>query len=184
MTEDMLQKTNLSKLLPKFLKKGGQKVKDLTQKILDNATASTKRKQESDRLSKEDVKSTEKSDPVGMKRLREADGGLHAATKRIATANKDASKMPLSNGPKAVPAKAVPARPKANIVAPKPISLFGTLSSASKRPGTTNAERAAAAAAAKTAYVSIYLRSTMVLTFAQSCPKREDAASKTCILLW
>ncbi|KAJ6058141.1 uncharacterized protein N7446_007724 [Penicillium canescens] len=152
MTEDMLQKTNLSKLLPKFLKKGGQQVKDLTQKILDNATASTKRKQENDKLPKEDaVKSIEKPDPVGMKRPREADGGPQAGTKRMATANKDASKAPVGNGPKGAQAKAVPARPKANIVAPKPISLFGTLSSASKRPGTTNAERAAAAAAAKTA---------------------------------
>jgi hypothetical protein len=40
------------------------------------------------------------------------------------------------------------ARPKANVVAPKPTSLFGSLSSASKKPGTSNAARAAAAAAA------------------------------------
>ncbi|OQD89686.1 hypothetical protein PENANT_c002G06485 [Penicillium antarcticum] len=151
MTEDMLQKTNLSKLLPKFLKKGAQQVKDLTQKILDNATASTKRKQENDKLPKEDVKITEKPDPAGMKRPREADGSLQAGTKRMATANKDASKTAVGNGTKGAQAKAVPARPKANIVAPKPISLFGALGSASKRPGTTNAERAAAAAAAKTA---------------------------------
>ncbi|KAJ5749300.1 uncharacterized protein N7511_010996 [Penicillium nucicola] len=151
MTEDMLQKTNLSKLLPKFLKKGVPQVKDLTQKILDNAIASTKRKQENDKPPKEDVKSVEKPDPAGIKRPREADGSLQAGTKRMATANKDASKIAVGNGSKGAPAKAVPARPKANIVAPKPISLFGALGSASKRPGTTNAERAAAAAAAKIA---------------------------------
>jgi hypothetical protein len=49
------------------------------------------------------------------------------------------------------PANAAAPRPRANIVAPKPSSLFGALSSASKRPGTTNAERAAAQAAAKPA---------------------------------
>jgi hypothetical protein len=41
-----------------------------------------------------------------------------------------------------------PTRPKPNIVAPKPTSLFGSLASASKKPGTSNAARAAAAAAA------------------------------------
>jgi hypothetical protein len=40
------------------------------------------------------------------------------------------------------------ARPKASIVPPKPTSLFGSLASASKKPGTSNAARAAAAAAA------------------------------------
>lgn len=160
LTEDMLQKTNLSKLLPKFLKKGGQQVKDLTQKILDNAAASTKRKQESEKSTKEEhpkgfLADQPKGD-AGAKRPREADNNLQPGAKRMAVANtlKDANKLAPGNGPakgaqSSKPTGAAVLRPKPNIVAPKPTSLFGTLSSASKRPGTTNADRAAAAAAAK-----------------------------------
>lgn len=160
-----MQKTNLSKLLPKFLKKGGQQVKDLTQKILDNAAASTKRKQDNEKSVKEDpyLKGPLANQPkgdAGVKRPREADGSLQHGIKRMAVTlnSKDASKVaPTGNGPaKAAqvskPAGAAALRPKANIVAPKPTSLFGTLSSASKRPGTTNADRAAAAAATKPTY--------------------------------
>ncbi|KAJ5793520.1 hypothetical protein N7457_000119 [Penicillium paradoxum] len=162
LTEDMMQKTNLSKLLPKFLKKGGQQVKDLTQKILDNAAASTKRKQENEKSVKEEplVKGPSATQPkgdAGLKRPREVEGNLQHGTKRMAvtTALKDTSKVvPTGNGPAkgaqaTKPSGAAALRPKATIVAPKPTSLFGTLSSASKRPGTTNADRAAAAAAAK-----------------------------------
>ncbi|KAJ5404706.1 hypothetical protein N7465_005990 [Penicillium sp. CMV-2018d] len=160
LTEDMLQKTNLSKLLPKFLKKGGQQVKDLTQKILDNAAASTKRKQESEKPSKEENPKGPLADQpkgdAGAKRPREADNNLQPGAKRMAVANtlKDANKLAPGNGPakgaqSSKPTGAAVLRPKPNIVAPKPTSLFGTLSSASKRPGTTNADRAAAAAAAK-----------------------------------
>lgn len=167
-----MQKTNLSKLLPKFLKKGGQQVKDLTQKILDNAAASTKRKQENEKSVKEEssVKRPLANQPkgdAGIKRPREADGNLQPGTKRVAvtTALKDASKVgPTGNGPakgaqSSKPSGGAALRPKANIVAPKPTSLFGTLNSASKRPGTTNADRAAAAAAAaKPKYVLIRIR--------------------------
>lgn len=166
LTEDLMQKTNLSKLLPKFLKKGGQQVKDLTQKILDNAAASTKRKHESEKSAKEDshprsVLADQPKGEAGVKRPREADSNLQSGTKRMAVTNplKDVNKhAPASNGPvkgaqSSKPTGAAVLRPKANIVAPKPTSLFGTLSSASKRPGTTNADRAAAAAAAKPTYV-------------------------------
>ncbi|CAI7624957.1 unnamed protein product [Penicillium glandicola] len=162
LSEDIMQKTNLSKLLPKFLKKGGQQVKDLTQKILDNAAASTKRKQESEKLAKEGsnpkgLPADQSKGDTGVKRPREADSNLQPGTKRMAVANnlKDVNKLGstgngLAKGAQSSkPIGTAVLRPKANIVAPKPTSLFGTLSSASKRPGTTNADRAAAAAAAK-----------------------------------
>ncbi|KAJ5211327.1 Zinc finger CCCH-type [Penicillium cf. griseofulvum] len=161
LTEDLMQKTNLSKLLPKFLKKGSQQVKDLTQKILDNAAASTKRKQESEKSAKEEsnpkaLLADQPKGDAGVKRPREADSNLQPGTKRMAVANtlKDVNKLTSGNGQakgaqSSKPAGAAVLRPKPNIVAPKPTSLFGTLSSASKRPGTTNADRAAAAAAAK-----------------------------------
>lgn len=150
-----MAKTNLSKLLPKLLKKGGQEVKNLTQKILDNAAASTKRKQENDKATKDEPQAKGGSaDNTGMKRLRDADGGLQSATKRMAvtSSSKDAGKPAPGAVKGAQTSKlsgATTLRPKPNVVVPKPSSLFGTLSSASKRPGTTNAERAAAAAAAK-----------------------------------
>lgn len=160
----MLQKTNLSKLLPKLLKKGSQQAKDLTQKILDNAAASTKRKQESEKPTKEENPKGPLTDQpkgdAGAKRPREADNNMQPGAKRMAVANtlKDANKLAAGNGPakgaqSSKPTGAAVLRPKPNIVAPKPTSLFGTLSSASKRPGTTNADRAAAAAAAKPTYV-------------------------------
>ncbi|KAJ5480559.1 Zinc fingerCCCH-type [Penicillium desertorum] len=162
LTEDLLQKTNLSKLLPKFLKKGGQQVKDLTQKILDNAAASTKLKQDGEKSAKEEshpksVSADQPKGDTGVKRPREMDSNLQPGAKRMAVPNtvKDVNKVaPAGNGPakgaqSSKPNGAAALRPKANIVAPKPTSLFGTLSSASKRPGTTNADRAAAAAAAK-----------------------------------
>ncbi|KAJ6143991.1 hypothetical protein N7471_003444 [Penicillium samsonianum] len=155
LTEDMLQKTNLSKLLPKFLKKGSQQVKDLTQKILDNAAASTKRKQEGEKPTKEEsnpngLLADQPKGDAGVKRPREADSNLQPGAKRMAVANtlKDANKLaPASNGPAKGAQSIKPTG--AAVLRPKPNISFGTLSSASKRPGTTNADRAAAAAAAK-----------------------------------
>jgi hypothetical protein len=63
-------------------------------------------------------------------------------------------KRPVEGAQNGKAATTAAPRPRANVVAPKPSSLFGALSSASKRPGTTNAERAAAIAAGKPAYVS------------------------------
>ncbi|PLB53439.1 hypothetical protein P170DRAFT_349544 [Aspergillus steynii IBT 23096] len=169
MDDEALQKTNVAKLLPRFVKKGGPKVRGLAQRILDNAAASTKRKQENGKPgSKEgspnkngtsaDTAAADglRPEATGAKRVREGDNnGLPATKKMVVTSNIKNSSKPsnptTANG--AVkkpqdPAAAIASRPKANIIAPKPTNLFGSLSSASKRPGTSNAERAAAAAAA------------------------------------
>ena len=168
----MLQKTNVAKLLPRFSKKGGQTVKDLAKKIQDNAASSTKRKQGSkeDSPSKNttpDATTTNGSrvEAAGSKRPRDGEskeGSVQPAAKRMVvtsntknpgssgTANGATAKRPQETGQDAKATVAAAARPKANIVAPKPTNLFGSLSSAKKRPGTSNAERAAAAAAAKT----------------------------------
>ncbi|KAL4809912.1 hypothetical protein BDV18DRAFT_50362 [Aspergillus unguis] len=167
--EDVLQKTNVAKLLPRFMKKGTPEVKALAQTILENAAASTKRKQENGKPgSKEgspakipasDTAAVDgtRRDISGSKRLRDGEAnGLPAAKKVVVASNiKPGSKPGLSNG--AVKAgqenkppggtASVASRPKANIVAPKPTNIFGSLTSASKKPGTSNAERAAAAAA-------------------------------------
>ncbi|PYI07895.1 hypothetical protein BO78DRAFT_417189 [Aspergillus sclerotiicarbonarius CBS 121057] len=173
MDEDVLQKTNVAKLLPRFVKKGGPAVKELAQKILDNAAASTKRKLDAEKSGLKEGSPTKGSvadpaaadgrgDLAGSKRVREGEGNGQPATKRmVVNSNPKAvskpgnpgaapavAKRPQEAGQENKPAPASAARPKANIIAPKPTSLFGSLSSASKRPGTSNAERAAAAAAA------------------------------------
>lgn len=151
------------------MKKGGQTVKELSQKILDNASASTKRKQEVTKsASKEgspnknhasDAANGVGTEIVGTKRLREGENNNLPATKRVVVASHTKNGMKPSGAGSGIPAKRPQEdakaghtgnpRPKANIIAPKPTNLFGSLSSASKRPGTSNAERAAAAAAAK-----------------------------------
>lgn len=203
----MLQKTNVMKLLPRIMKKGGKQVKELAQVILDNAAASTKRKEEAAKaaasmtaassLSKEeftykDATASEEadgsqSDPPATKRPREAESNGLPAAKRVATpqtvknavsktgnGTASSSKRETSVEVKTIvstPNAAVTmARPKANIVAPKPTSLFGSLTSASKKPGTSNAARAAAAAAAAAAakekmmYVSLIISTLYLVT--------------------
>ncbi|EPS27072.1 hypothetical protein PDE_02013 [Penicillium oxalicum 114-2] len=163
--EEMLQKTNMAKLLPRFVKKGTSSTKELAQNILDNAAASTKRKQSNAKPAKEE--SPAKGDSpaaeiAGVKRPRDNEGQPQPATKRmVVTSNpKDTAKSsPAPTGPikrgengtqnsKPTTAQAAP-RPKAPIAPPKPTVFFGALSSASKKLGTTNAERKAAQAAAK-----------------------------------
>lgn len=160
MDEDTLTKTNISKLLPRIIKKGIQPGKDLAQKIVDNAAASTKRKQESaaNSASKDNTpdrasESSRSESVAGVKRPRDGESnGLPAIKKPVASAVRGsvpaktagASAVKTADGKPTAPA----ARPKANIAPPKPTSLFGSLASASKKPGTSNAARAAAAAAA------------------------------------
>ena len=132
---------------------------------MDNASASSKRKQSNAKTGKEEsaAKGDSSSEVAGSKRAREGENNTHPAPKKmVVTSNpKDASKsaQPPNMTPtaglngKAAANSAAP-RPRPAAAAPKLSSLFGSLSSASKRPGTTNAERAAAAAAAaKTGYV-------------------------------
>jgi hypothetical protein len=175
--EDVLQKTKADKLLPRFVKKGSPEVKSLAQTILDNAAASTKRKQENGKPGSKEGSPTKQMvseatavdgaprDISGAKRPRDGEVNGQPATKRVVTSNiKPAPKpsAPSTNGSikraqEAVQENKPPgttatnaSRQKANVVPPKLTNLFGSLASASKKPGTSNAERAAAAAAAKT----------------------------------
>ena len=164
MDEDVLSKTNIAKLLPRYVKKGSPVVKELAQKVLDNAAARTEQKQGTAKSSTKSGSPTKPATPAEieqarLKQLREAENDGRPVIKRAAGTSqaKNASKAssnPPQNGsakhPEAGPADKPPAAArtqKAQVVAPKVTNLFGTLSSASKRPGTSNAERAAAAAA-------------------------------------
>ncbi|KAL4875645.1 hypothetical protein BJY04DRAFT_211180 [Aspergillus karnatakaensis] len=170
--EDTLQKTKVDKLLPRFVKKGSPQVKSLAQTILDNAAASTKRKQEAAKsgskegspmktpVSEAAAVEGARRDISGAKRPRDGEANGQPATKKVVMSNiKSAPKpTPSTNGSiKATQENkppgtttTIPARQKATVVPPKLTNLFGSLASASKKPGTSNAERAAAAAAAKT----------------------------------
>lgn len=168
MEEDVLQKTNVAKMLPRLQKKGGQAVQDLSQKILNNAAAATKRKESAKSSSKENsptkspvlgsaVPEKDRSELAGSKRPRDAENTAVSNNKRMLVGSQTKNgaakpatgttpgKRPQENGQDAK-GTAMASRPKANIVAPKPTNLFGSLQTASKRPGTSNAERAAAAA--------------------------------------
>ncbi|KAL4762427.1 uncharacterized protein BDW70DRAFT_27480 [Aspergillus foveolatus] len=178
MDDDTLTKTNVAKVLPRFAKKGSAEVKVLAQTIQANAAASTKRKQENGKPGSKEgspakppvsgaaVVNGSRRDISGSKRPRDGEAnGQTAPRKVVVTSNPKPGPKPSgasTNGsvkrtqetgqeskPTGSTASAA-SRPKANIIAPKPTNLFGTLTSASKKPGTSNAERAAAAAAAKT----------------------------------
>lgn len=103
MDESVLQKTNLAKMMGRYIKRGSPEVRALACKVLDNAAARTDQKR----------------------------AAAISGTK------------PGSPDKPAAPA----GTESAEVVAPKVTNLFGTLNSASKKLGTSNAERAAAAAA-------------------------------------
>ncbi|PGH08794.1 hypothetical protein AJ79_05893 [Helicocarpus griseus UAMH5409] len=179
MDQAMLEKTKNDKILTRFVKKGGDVIKNLAQTILSNATKFTKKKAE---LAKTSPNTTEKGNTLnenglvpmhpeivirnppeltpGIKRPREPDASGSPSTKRTVTPSngKPVAKPAVTVAPKRATAPsqeakpAAPAantaaiKPKANMVVPKPTpSLFSSLMSASKKPGTSNAARAAAA---------------------------------------
>ncbi|KAK2809044.1 hypothetical protein FQN50_004097 [Emmonsiellopsis sp. PD_5] len=181
MDQAMLEKTKNDKILTRFVKKGGNVIKELAQTIISNAAESTKRKAEMAKAPAKQygafyepnmvpmhpeivIRNPPDLTNAGTKRPREPDNGGSPSTKRVVT--------PSNSKPPAKPAAAAaakrttaptqdgkstagsvnpaPPRPKANMVVPKPTpSLFSSLMSASKKPGTSNAARAAAAAKEK-----------------------------------
>jgi len=193
--EETLEKTKNNKMLSRLVKKGGEEVKTLAQKVLDNAVAATRAKAGSAKPKSDSVAPSmpQKAKPAeekasggkmsdgkpagalppkrasqvvaGAKRPLEAEGSDLPAQKRTVvpsgakSAQLDASKArPVVK--KGAPGNAEPksasssnntastsVKPKVNTVAAKPASqnLFASLSSASKKPGTSNAALAAAA---------------------------------------
>ena len=126
MDEETINKTNVAKLLPRFLKKGDQTVRELSQKILDNAAASTKRKREA-------AKSTPKEGSVhksssalggmaangvrtelaGTKRPTDSETNSLPATKRVAQPPAKPNTKPGNASGGAPPAKRQHHRPQA-----------------------------------------------------------------------
>ncbi|PGH30741.1 hypothetical protein GX50_06503 [[Emmonsia] crescens] len=182
MDQAMLEKTKNDKILTRFVKKGGDVIKQLAQTILSNAAELTKRKAELAKAAPNKTEDTLNKDGMvpmnpeivirnpppptaGAKRPREPETGGSPATKRTVTPSNG---KPIAKPTAAVVTKrttnntldtkstaatgniAAAGKPKPNMVVPKPTpSLFSSLMSASKKPGTSNAARAAAAAKEK-----------------------------------
>ncbi|KAI9881522.1 MAG: hypothetical protein M1830_000085 [Pleopsidium flavum] len=164
----VLEKTKFDKVLPRLIKRGDSKVKELAQGILDNAAALAKKKAElindnRDLPVKENVSSKSHaasklpSDRVlGLKRAKEGDKNNALPQRKAAPptipgsrpsgATKTTglfSKRHSVSTPETksqVPAS-IPnvAKIKGNHVAAKPSGFFSSLQSASKKPGTSNA---------------------------------------------
>lgn len=169
----MLEKTKNDKILTRFVKKAGEITKKLARVVLDNAATATKRKNEVAKETSQSVNKPKtepnmvgmnpqvvikvnNKDPWGTKRPRGGETNGMPPTKRVVSASqgklapKTIVKRQAEGSQEAKPgqsnANASNSRPKANIVTPKPTpGLFTSLMSASKKPGTSNAARAAAA---------------------------------------
>ena len=162
---EMLAKTKNDKILLRLPKRAGQEVQKLCQIILNNAAEATKRKAKIatprsadspvDPTGAKKVATSVKTDPVsGTKRPGEQ-GSLPApkrplqASKPLALQRKEASAQAKASTPPTNGTNGTAAAKTKSVVpvpASKPTpSIFSTLSSASKKPGTSNAARAAAA---------------------------------------
>ena len=189
--QEMLDKVKMEKILARFAKKSSPEIKALVQQVLSNAAAATQRKAtvdspEPSRSTPPVVSSPMKNSPqlAGTKRLRDelaGDRPLHKkviptkvipeASKPLALQNALAKKAEAASKaakPEQTNGTSAAAKPKVAVSAQaaKPVpSVFSSLVSASKKPGTSNAARAAAAAKEKAA--------------AEAAPKKESPPPTT-----
>lgn len=170
----VLEKTKFDKVLPRLMKRGDSRVRDLAQKVLDNAAALAKKK--ADLL--QDVRDASAKEKGPLKPLptskappepvlvtrRPKEGEKNAVPpqrKAIPATTTSVSRAPGSvkgtgmfskrpsvstadNKPAASNSVQNAAKPKTNHVAAKPSGFFSSLQSASKKPGTSNAALLAA----------------------------------------
>lgn len=173
---EMLEMTKLSKILQRFAKKATNDSKTLAHTILDNAMAASAKKKTDASSGK--VSSPGAADSpgtaarregvAGIKRAREGETSSQPATKKIARvaskplavqnaerrkaletsqATKDGGK---TTGTATATSTGAPSKGKVAVAAPPKSAVFSSLVSASKKPGTSLAARAAAAAKDKT----------------------------------
>ncbi|KIW07837.1 uncharacterized protein PV09_01755 [Verruconis gallopava] len=153
------EKTGLSKLFTRSIKRGNEEIKLLTAKINENIAASDK-KAKAARAS--DSKTAKAADSpkapkqetevvAGVKRARSNEGSVTPQAKRVASGTtapggKDSAAAKLGSVKKVAPASsstpAVTAKPK-TVKPAATTNFFAGLQSASKKPGTSNAAQAA-----------------------------------------
>lgn len=176
---EMLDMTKISKILQRLTKKATTDIKIMAQTILDNAVLASAEKAAKAKDSRSakpaspaatgsPAESTRKEVVAGVKRAREGDPVPEPAAKKIVKVIPASSKpLALQNaerrkaldaaqaskgGDKAATAAATAnaaGKAKVAVTAPPKSAVFSSLMSASKKPGTSIAARAAAAAAVK-----------------------------------
>ena len=155
--KEQLETVKWPKLLLRLTKKANNESKSLAQKMIDNATAATSRKMKAGPSSP----GPNGELAAGVKRSRDGEAMTSLAkrplvkpsSRPLALQNAEKRRVQLAEAKKTEKvgaaingnASAVAAKTKSPAAAPVKASTFSALMSASKRPGTTNAERAAAA---------------------------------------
>lgn len=168
----MLELTKLSKILQRLTKKATTDVKTLAQTVLDNAVAASAKKKAGSAKSDNPASPNSAGSPAdggrkdlvtGMKRPREGDAASQSAPKKVSKVSSKPLALQNAERRKALEmaqaAKAgekpangaqgagagTAAKTKIAVAAPPKQSVFSSLMSASKKPGTSLAARAAAA---------------------------------------
>ena len=138
LTDDKLKKTSLAKILPHYLKHGDGKTKFFAKKVNELAAGNSKTTQ-----AKSAVEPS-----AGVKRSSTTAGNVTTAApaKKVATGTSAApASRTLSSVKKPVDgAKSSTPATKTKTVQAKPSGFFSGLQSASKKPGTSNADKSAA----------------------------------------
>ncbi|KIW10906.1 hypothetical protein PV08_10205 [Exophiala spinifera] len=157
---ETLEMTKLSKLLQRLTKKATTEVKTLAQSILDSATAVSAKKKatsKSENSGSPNIGGSPMEAVAGTKRPREGESASQPVPKKAVKvqsskplALQNAERRKALEAAKAadrpVATASVPAKAKVAVTAPPKSAVFSSLMSASKKPGTSIAARAAAAA--------------------------------------
>ena len=147
-----LESTKINKVLPRLLKRGDDRVKLLSQKILDNSTDISQPKSANGKLNKGQRSSEVPRSPVDNKDIKreqaENSRKNSSSTSKASNSTKAKSVSGSENRPSSVKSEAKPAtktpvadatgaKVKINQVTTKPTGFFAGLKSASKKPRTS-----------------------------------------------
>ncbi|KIV81772.1 hypothetical protein PV11_03932 [Exophiala sideris] len=197
---EMLEMTKLSKILQRLTKKATTEIKTLAQTVLDNAVAASAKKKASSANPASPGSAGSPADGVrkevvtGMKRPREGDPASQAVPKKVSKVIQSSKPLALQNAERRKALEAAqaakvggkpvgptagagaPAKTKVAVAAPPKQSVFSSLMSASKKPGTSLAARAAALPKDK---VSTAAASSPVSVTTAPVVKRENARKES-----
>ena len=147
----MLEKTKLDKILPRLVKRGDDQVKSFAQKLLDNATNTSKHKPAAGKAgqiqqsngafsgSVPDTKSIKREAPDDDKKPLESLPKAAKITKtvKLGTGQESSVKADAKVAIKTAGSDSSAVKIKTNHITAKPTGFFTGLKSASKKPGTS-----------------------------------------------
>jgi len=147
LTNELLESTNLSKILLRFSKKGDEQQKQFVKRINDAVTNGPKKSEDAQpKLKSETPEPVRRSAPeqvAGVKRPRPAETAAAPSVKKVTTTASTATKTFPGTVKRVVSGTIAPlAKPSATKVIPKTTNLFSGLQSASKKPAITSAASA------------------------------------------